>query len=268
MNPILLDLGVIKIYWYSVTMFLAMFVGILLFYKSAKKSGLSDDFIVNLLFYGIIFGLIGARLYYVFFNLSYYVNNPIEIIEVWNGGLAIHGGLIGGFLWFVYYSRKNKVSLLKLLDMACVSVIIGQAIGRWGNFFNGEAHGGIVSREILEKRLIPSFIINGMNIDGEYFEPTFLYESLWNVLGFIILVVVRKKYKVKDGVLTGIYLVWYSLIRFFIEGMRTDSLMLGSIRVARLVSLLLFITGLFLIFYRRKDTRINRYKERNIKNEI
>lgn len=262
MNPILLDLGIIKIYWYSVTMFLAMFVGVFLFYKSSKKSGLSEDFIVNLLFYGIIFGLIGARVYYVLFNLSYYLKNPIEIIEVWNGGLAIHGGLIGGFLWFLYYSKKNNVSLIKLLDMACISVIIGQVIGRWGNFFNQEAHGGIVLRETLEKRLIPNFIINGMNIDGVYYEPTFLYESLWNFIGFIILIVLRKKCKLKDGVLVGIYFVWYSFIRFFIEGMRTDSLMFGSIRIARFVSVLLFVLGLFLIFYKRKDTRVNRYKGR------
>lgn len=267
MNPILLDLGVIKIYWYSVTMFLAMFIGIVLFYKRAKDSGLSEEFIINLLFYGIVFGLIGARVYYVLFNLDYYLNNVVEIIEVWNGGLAIHGGLIGGFLWFFYYCRKNKVSLIKVLDIVVVSVIIGQAIGRWGNFFNGEAHGGVVLRETLEKRLIPNFIIDGMYIDGEYFEPTFLYESLWNFLGFILLVFLRQKYKFKDGVLTGIYLVWYSFIRFFIESIRTDSLMLGSIRVAMLVSVLLFITGLYLIFYKRRDTRVNRYKERNIKDE-
>ncbi len=268
MDGILLDLGIIKIHWYSVTMFLAMLVGAFLFYKEAKKNKFSEDFIVNLIFYGIIWGLVGARIYYVIFNLDYYLKYPVEIIEVWNGGLAIHGAIIGGALWFIYYSKKKNVSLFKLFDMTAPALIIAQAIGRWGNFFNQEAHGGVVLKETLEKFLIPNFIIEGMNINGLYYHPTFYYESLWNVLGFILLIFLSKKLKLRTGQLTGIYFVWYSFIRFFIESMRTDSLMIGSIRVAQLVSILLFVFGLILIFYKKEDTRINRYRERGNINEI
>lgn len=264
MNPIFLDFGSFKIYWYSITMLAAILVGTILFYKEAKKQKYTDDFLTNLLFYGIIFGIIGARLYFVLFNLEYYLSHPIEILEVWNGGLAIHGAIIGGGAWFIYYSLKHKINPLKVLDIAAVSIIIAQAIGRWGNFFNGEAHGIITTRRALESMYIPEFIIKGMYINGNYYIPTFYYEFLWNLLGFIVLLIIRKKAKkLKAGQLTGIYFMWYSFARFFIEGMRTDSLMLGSLRIAQVVSILLFIGGAILIFYPRKDTRVKRLQERN-----
>lgn len=262
MNPIFLDLGFIKIYWYSITMLLGILTSTILFYKEAKKQKYDENFLNNLMFYAIIFGIIGARLYYVLFNLDYYLSNPIEILEVWNGGLAIHGAIIGGASWLIGYSLKKKVNPLKILDIAAVSIIIGQAIGRWGNFFNGEAHGIITTRLTLENQYIPEFIIKGMYINGNYYIPTFYYEFLWNLLGFILMIILRKKAKLKIGQLTGIYFVWYSFARFFIEGIRTDSLMLGNIKIAQLVSILLFIGGLVLIFYPRKNTRINRLKER------
>lgn len=264
MNPIFLDFGSFKIYWYSITMLLAISLASFLFYKGAKKQKYSDEFLTNLLFYGIIIGIIGARIYYVLFNLDYYLKNPIEIIEVWNGGLAIHGGILAGGAWFIYYSKKNNYNPFKILDIAAVSVIIGQAIGRWGNFFNGEAHGVITTRLALEKMYIPKFIINGMYINGFYYIPTFYYEFLWNLLGFIILIIVRKKCKINPGTLSAIYLMWYSFARFFIEGMRTDSLMLGSIRVAQLISVLLFIVGAVLLYLvnNPKKTRINKLRKR------
>lgn len=259
MNPIAVDLGYIKIYWYSITMLTAILVGSIMVYKTLRKKGYSEDFITNLLFYGIICGIIGARIYYVLFNLSYYLSNPLEIIEIWNGGLAIHGAIIGGLIWFIYYCKKHDVDILKITDVACISLILAQAIGRWGNFFNNEAHGTITTLSNLKDLYIPNFIINGMYIDGNYYIPTFYYEFLWNLLGFIILLLVRKYYKkLKIGQLTGLYFMWYSFARFFIEGMRTDSLMFGPLRIAQVVSILLFIFGSFLVFYKRKDTRMNR----------
>ena len=247
MNRVALDLGFIQIYWYSITMFLGVLLGIIIAYIEIKRKKINLTKFENMAFYAIIFGFIGARIYYVLFNLDYYLQRPIEILEVWNGGLAIHGGIIGAVLAIFVYSRKNKINFIEMLDICAPGLIIGQAIGRWGNFFNSEAHGGIVAREFLVKLHIPDFIINGMYINGNYYHPTFLYESVLNLICFIILLVLRKNKKIKIGTITGIYLMWYSVVRFFIESMRTDSLMLGSLKMAQVISILLFIVGLVLI---------------------
>lgn len=262
MNPVAINLGFIQIYWYSIMIFLAILVGAWLFFKEAKKNKLNEDFVINLIFYSVIFGLIGARIYYVLFNMGYYLEHPIEIVEVWNGGLAIHGGIIGAGLFIIYYCKKKNINFLKIFDMIVPSLLIAQGIGRWGNFFNQEAHGGEVSRVFLEKLGLPDFIVNGMNIDGVYYHPTFLYESIWNLIGFILIIILKRKKKLRIGSLCGIYFMWYSVARFFIEGMRTDSLMLGSLKIAQVVSIVLFVIGALLVFYKGKDTRVNRYKER------
>lgn len=147
------------------------------------------------------------------------------------------------------------MNTLKMMDICCMGLIIGQIIGRWGNFFNGEAYGPVTTRAALESLHLPEFIINGMYIEGVYYHPTFLYESLWNFIGFIILMIFRKFKYLKEGQLTGIYLMWYSLGRFFIESLRGDSLMLGSFKVAQLVSVILFIFGFFLVLFRLKTSR-------------
>ena len=262
MNPILIDLGIVQIYWYSVLILIAILIGSFMFLKSAKKEGYKEEFLTNVLFYMIIFSILGARLYYVLFNLEYYFKHPLEIIAVWNGGLAIHGGIIGGALCLLYHCLKYKKSFLRLTDLLAPSVILGQAIGRWGNFFNSEAHGPEVSRKVLENLHIPKFVINGMNIDGVYYHPTFFYESIWCLLGFIILIILKKKTKLRRGGLTGIYFIWYGLARFFIESLRTDSLMIGNLKVAQIVSIILCALGLYLLFRKKKDTRLNRLKER------
>ena len=257
MNNIALELGPINIYWYSITMFLAILLGAFLFFKLAKKEKYAEEFLTNLVFYGVICGIIGARLYYVLFNLSYYLKNPLEIVAIWNGGLAIHGGIIGGAIWFIYYCKKHKKNVIKIFDITVPSLILGQAIGRWGNFFNQEAHGPKVAKKVLENLNIPKFIIKGMKINGKYYHPTFFYESLWCFLGFIILIVLIKyRKKLKRGVITGVYFMWYSICRFFIESLRTDSLMLGNAKIAQIVSVLLFVLGLYLtlqqIKYKKK----------------
>ena len=241
-------------------------VAILLINLESKKRNINKDFITNTIFYTFIFGLIGARLYYVLFNLDYFMSNPIEILQVWNGGLAIHGGIIFGVITIAIYCKKYKVNTLKILDICAPGLIIAQSIGRWGNFFNQEAHGAVTTLQHLQKLHIPDFIIRGMYINGSYYQPTFLYESLWTLLGFIILMLIRKLYKnLKTGQLTGIYLIWYSIGRFVIESFRTDSLMLGSFKIARIVSIILFAIGIVLIFviskkqkrYRQNETEIN-----------
>lgn len=268
MSRIALDLGFIQIYWYSIFIMLAVFVGCYIVFKEVKKQKLNEDFFVNLLFYGLIFGLIGARLYYVAFNLDYYLQYPVEILEIWNGGLAIHGGILAGLLWILFYTHKYKVRTKKVLDILVPGLLIGQSIGRWGNFFNQEAFGAITTIENLQKLGLPNFIIQGMNIDGFYRQPTFLYESIWSFFGFIILLMLRRYKYIKTGQLTGFYLMWYSFGRFFIEGMRTDSLMLGPLRIAQVVSIILFVVGLFLFLFAKKGSRFdNLYKEAE-KNEI
>ena len=249
MNRIAFDFGFLQIYWYSIFIILGMLIATTVIYFEAKKREIDLDFLTNLIFNTIIIGIIGARLYYVLFNLNYYLANPIEILEIWNGGLAIHGGLIFGFLYVLFSSYKNKVDLLRLLDILVVGVIIGQAIGRWGNFFNGEAYGPITTISHLKSLGIPQFIINGMYIDSNYHIPTFFYESVWDLIGFIGLLIYRRYPYIKIGQITGSYLIWYSIGRFIIEGFRTDSLMLGSIKMAQLVSILLIIIGIIIYIY-------------------
>ena len=257
MSKIALSIGPIQIYWYSVIILIAIFVAASIVYYEMKKQGVTGDDFTDLFFNTVLFGIIGARIYYVLFNLSYYLENPIEMFEIWNGGLAIHGALIAGIIYVYLFCRKKKLNTLKILDMIVVGVIIGQSIGRWGNFFNQEAYGPVTTLAYLEQEMIPQFIINGMKILGEYHIPTFYYESLWNINGFIILLLVRNCKKIKNGQLTGIYLIWYSLGRFYVESLRMDSLMLKNFKMALLVSVVLLIIGLFLLLkdkILKKDT--------------
>lgn len=255
MNKILFDLGIIQIKWYSLFIFIAMLVASILIYREARRKKIDDDTLFNMLFYGIIIGILGARLYYVLFNLNYYLKYPLEILMIWNGGLAIHGGLLAGLLFMAYYSKKHKINILGILDILVVGVIIAQSIGRWGNFFNQEAYGGIISLSTLKSMHLPQFIIDGMYIDGAYRTPTFLYESFSSLLCFIVLILLRKTKKIHTGQLTGMYLSWYGIERFFIEGLRTDSLMLGNIRIAQLVSLLFLLSGIILIIFSYKKNK-------------
>lgn len=255
MNPVMINLFGIEIRWYSIILLLAVIIGVSLLIKEGKKYDYSKDFLFNLAFWVIIFGFIGARIYYVIFNYKMYLNDPISILKVWEGGLAIHGGLIGGILTLIIYCKRYNVRILKVTDMASLSLLLGQAIGRWGNFFNSEAHGGATTYFALQSKHIPEFIINGMRINGVYYEPTFFYESLWCLLGVFVLLVARKYRYLKVGQLTGIYLMWYSFGRFFIESMRTDSLMIAGFKAAQIVSIILFILGLVMIMTLGKKSK-------------
>lgn len=249
MNPIFMRIGPVSIYWYSLFILIGLIIGIYLVIKEGKKHNLSADMITDLAFYMVPIALICARLYFVIFHFDYYSANLIEIFYVWEGGLAIHGGIIGGLCYLLYYSKKHKINPLLLTDIIVISLFLGQAIGRWGNFMNGEAFGPATTLEHLKSLHIPDFIIKGMNINNVYHIPTFFYESIGCFIGAFILILYRKRKQLKLGELTSFYLLWYGIIRFFIEGLRTDSLMLGTIKMAQLVSILMIIIGIGLFIY-------------------
>lgn len=254
MGEVFLDLGFIQIYWYSFFIFLGLLFGGTSAIREARRFDISEEFMINLFFYMIPVALIGARLYYVLFNFEYYMLNKLEIFQVWRGGLAIHGGIIFGFIWLLIYSHKYKINKANLIDVMAPGLLLGQAIGRWGNFFNKEAHGAETTIEFLQKLNIPNFIVEGMYINGTYYHPTFLYESLWCVIGFIIVIIIRRLKYAKTGQPIAFYLIWYGLGRFFIESMRTDSLMMGNFKVAQLVSIVMIIIGTIIFIVRKKES--------------
>jgi len=264
MNPYLLDLNYIKITYYSLFILSGFLIAYLFISIESKKHNINKDFLNNLIFWTMIFGIIGARFYYVIFNLEYYNNDIIEMLKIYKGGLAIHGGIIFGAIFIILYCLKYKVRIFKILDIFVVGLILGQAVGRWGNFFNSEAYGSEVTRIALHSYgIIPDFVINGMNINGIYYHPTFYYESLYCILGFIILIVIRKLYKyLKIGQLTSLYLIYYGIGRFFIEALRTDSLLIGNFKVAQIVSILMVLFGTIYFFNQLRKSRFeNRYDE-------
>ncbi|HHW9815155.1 prolipoprotein diacylglyceryl transferase [Staphylococcus aureus] len=249
-DPVAFNLGPLSVRWYGIIIAVGILLGYFVAQRALVKAGLHKDTLVDIIFYSALFGFIAARIYFVIFQWPYYVENPSEIIKIWHGGIAIHGGLIGGFIAGVIVCKVKNLNPFQIGDIVAPSIILAQGIGRWGNFMNHEAHGGPVSRAFLEKLHLPNFIIENMYINGQYYHPTFLYESIWDVAGFIILVNICKHLKLGETFF--LYLTWYSIGRFFIEGLRTDSLMLTSnIRVAQLVSILLILISISLIVYRR-----------------
>lgn len=249
-DPVAFNLGPLSVRWYGIIIAVGILLGYFVAQRALVKAGLHKDTLVDIIFYSALFGFIAARIYFVIFQWPYYTENPGEIIKIWHGGIAIHGGLIGGFIAGVIVCKVKNLNPFQIGDIVAPSIILAQGIGRWGNFMNHEAHGGPVSRAFLEQLHLPNFIIENMYINGQYYHPTFLYESIWDVAGFIILVNIRKHLKLGETFF--LYLTWYSIGRFFIEGLRTDSLMLTSnIRVAQLVSILLILISISLIIYRR-----------------
>lgn len=252
LSRIAISIGPLTIYWYGLIIGIGILLGYLLATREGKRLGLPKDLFADLLLWAIPAAIICARLYYVIFEWDSYRHHPGDIIKIWEGGLAIHGGLIGAILTGIIFARVKKVSFWKIADIAAPSIILGQAIGRWGNFMNQEAHGGEVSRQFLENLHLPDFIINQMYIGGTYYHPTFLYESIWNIVGLILLLLLRKV-NLRRGELFLTYLMWYSVGRFFIEGMRTDSLMIGEqLRAAQTISVTIVVAALVILFVRRK----------------
>ena len=212
------------IFWYGIIICVGFILAALYVNARVKEFGITSDNLVDCLILCVPVGIVCARIYYVIFEWDYYSQHPSEIIAIWNGGIAIYGAVIGVVIALFIYSRVKKLSFATLCDLPAFGLLIAQCIGRWGNFVNGEAHGGETS--------LPW----GMSIDGAApVHPTFLYESLWNLIGFIALHFYSKKRKFK-GEIALLYVAWYGLGRAWIEGLRTDSLYLGSLRVSQVLA--------------------------------
>lgn len=238
-----------NIAWYGAIIGLGMLLGVMLASYRAKRSGYKTDLIFDFILIALPFAIIFARLYYVVFDWEAYVDDPLKIFAIREGGLAIYGGVIGGFISAVIFCKIIKFPLLKLIDLAIPSLVLGQVIGRWGNFMNQEAYGEIITNPKLQ------FFPYGVYIDAvsEWHQATFFYESMWNLLLFILLLFITRKIK-KDGIVLSTYFIGYGLGRFLIEGIRTDSLYLfGEIRVSQMLSMLLVIAGVILFVLIRKN---------------
>lgn len=249
-DPVALKLGPISVRWYGVIIATGIVIAYIVGQREMRKRGFNEDFLTDLLIWAVPISIICARIYYVIFEWPYYASHPDQIIQIWHGGIAIHGALIGAFITAIIFTRKRGVSFWKVADILAPSLIIGQIVGRWGNFMNQEAYGGVVSRSFLESLHLPNWLIEQMNVNGFYHHPTFLYESLWNLVGLVLLLLLRKV-NLRRGEIFLTYIMWYSFGRFFIEGMRTDSLLIGNLRMAQIVSLIGLIVGAILIIYRR-----------------
>lgn len=257
MNRVAFNIFGFNVYYYSLCILLGVIVAYILITREGKKQGLTKEFTSDLIFYTLIIGILGARVYYCVFNLDYYLANPSEILKIYNGGLAIHGGVIAGLIFVYFYTKKKNVSFIKILDIVAPAVIIAQSFGRWGNFFNQEAHGEITTYQNLKNMHIPEFIINGMHIEGKYYYPTFFFESIWCLIGFIILMIARRNKNLRKGFQIGFYFIWYGIGRFFIEALRTDSLMFFGLKIAQIVSLIGIIIGIIIIVTNRNKKYYN-----------
>jgi phosphatidylglycerol:prolipoprotein diacylglycerol transferase len=239
-GPILVKIGPLTIRWYGLLIAAAVLIGVGLSQYLAKRRHINPDLLGDLAIWLVVGAIPAARLYYVLFEWSNYAQNPERIVAIWQGGIAIHGAILGGLLAALIFARIKKISFWQLADLVAPSLILGQAIGRWGNFFNSEAFGGPTN--LPWKLYIPPEHRPPEYVNFAYFHPTFLYESLWDLIVFGLLLTLffrglQGKSRLKVGTLFLVYLIAYSLGRFWIEGLRTDSLMLGPLRIAQIVSL-------------------------------
>lgn len=249
LNPVAFTIplfGGIEVRWYGLIITLGIILAFTYCAFRAKHEGISFDDVLDIAIFTVIFGIIGARLYYVLTSLDKY-DSFYDAIAIWEGGLAIYGAIIAGGLTIFIVCRHKKIKFMKMFDAVAPAVMIGQILGRWGNFFNGEAYG----EEVLEGSLF-YFIRMGLipNIESatrmHYFHPTFLYESLWNLVGFIVINAFYKKKKF-DGQIFYMYISWYGFGRMLIEGLRTDSLYVGVFRISQVVGFLCFVVGALML---------------------
>lgn len=238
----------LNIAWYGVIIAFGVILGLLVACKEAKRQNLKNDLVYDFLMLALPFSIIFARTYYVIFEWEQYIDNPLKVFAVWEGGLAIYGGVIGGFIAAVIFARVHRFPLLRLIDLVVPSLILGQAIGRWGNFVNQEAFGELIINTKLQFFPLAVYIEQL----GEWHQATFFYESFWNFGVFILLIFIRKKTKF-SGQLLSIYFIAYGIGRFWIEGLRTDSLyLLPGLRVSQALSLILTIAGLMILTFHKK----------------
>ena len=271
-GPIMFEIGPIAIRWYGFLIASAVLIGVSLAQYLAKRRGVNPELLADLAIWLIVGAIPCARIYYVLFQWQEYAQRPEDIIAIWKGGIAIHGAIIGGTLAAIIFARLNRVSLWQLMDLVVPSVALGQAIGRWGNFFNSEAFGR--PTDLPWKLFIPPSNRPLGYLNYDYFHPTFLYESLWNIMVFVLLISLffwglKQGERYKVGTMALNYFMGYSLGRFWIEGLRTDSLMLGPLRMAQVISLVIIalsVLGLIwlYIFKRRLPDVVSPYS--NIQN--
>lgn len=229
------------IHWYGILIALGIILAYLFAVREGKRRDISPDTVLDIIIYGLPSAIICARLYYVIFSWDSYKNDLSEIYKIWNGGLAIYGGVIGAVISTAIYCNFKKISFFKIADLGAFGLLIGQAVGRWGNFVNAEAYG---AETTLPWRMELVDL-------GVFVHPTFLYESLWNIGVFLVLLWYRKKQKA-NGEIFFAYLAGYGLGRLWIEGLRLDSLMLGSVRISQLLAAVCVLAGVGLIVYFRK----------------
>lgn len=250
-DPVAFTLGPITVRWYGLLIATAMLIAAVGGCRAMRKAGIDEDDFLTIFMVTIVVAILGARAYYVLFELPYYLQHPGEIIAIWHGGLAVHGGLIAGMLAIYFGCKHYRISFWQFTDIIAPFMILGQAIGRWGNFFNQEAYGYEVD---------PSVVPWAMWIDGAYRHPTFLYESIWDLLVFFVLLWLGRQLWVRRGEIALSYLMLYSMGRVVVEGFRTDSLMLGPLRMAQVMSLVLFFGALLVLWYRRKTGKAEQRK--------
>lgn len=261
-NPVAFQVGPISVYWYGIIIATGFMAAVLLTLRNSHKFGINQEQILDMVLIATPVAIVGARLYYVAFSWEYYKNNPGDIIKTWEGGIAIYGAIIAAVITAYFFARKKNIKFLRLIDLAAPYLALAQAIGRWGNFVNQEAYGKATNlpwrMEIMDE---------GLKMVSVH--PTFLYESLWNLINFGILIWYREKKKKVDGEIFLLYMAIYGAGRAWIEGLRTDSLMLGSIRISQLLAILFTIAGLVLFFVIRKKAGAEtaEVKEENLANE-
>lgn len=296
LDPVAFTIGSFPVHWYGIILGFAALVGLLLAIQEGKRFQIAPEFFMDLLLIGVPSAIVGARIYYVAFKWDDYRDNFVDVFKIWEGGIAIHGALIGAVVAGFIYIRKKGYSFWRIADICAPSLIAGQMIGRWGNFMNQEAHGGPVTESFLTDTLrLPDFIVKQMYIDGVYYHPTFLYESIWNLLGLLFLIILRRQRFVRAGEVFLSYWIWYSVGRFFIEGLRTDSLAFngpewlvsfmnilwspmsivfeagamdyGNVRIAQLIGLVIIVIAIILIIFRRTSGLANHYYRDPIQRE-
>ncbi|QNQ83321.1 prolipoprotein diacylglyceryl transferase [Lactobacillus sp. PV037] len=254
LSPIAFHLGNLSVKWYGILMATGVVVATLMAIQEGKRRQIMPDDFIDFLLWAVPIGFVGARIYYVIFEWGYFSQHPGEIIAIWNGGIAIYGGLLAGLAVLIVFCKKRHLPIFLMLDIIAPGVMAAQVIGRWGNFMNQEAHGGITTLAFLQKLHLPQFVIQQMYINGHYYQPTYLYESVGNLIGLILILSLRhRKHLFKQGEIFLSYVIWYSMVRFIVEGMRTDSLYIANtIRVSQALSLILFFGAILLWVYRRK----------------
>ncbi|WP_209862742.1 prolipoprotein diacylglyceryl transferase [Paenibacillus shirakamiensis] len=285
LNPIAFSIGSLAVHWYGLILGSAALIGLYLTIREGNRFKIAPEFFMDLVLFGVPSSIICARIYYVAFKWDEYKDHPLDVFKIWQGGIAIYGALIGAILCALIYTRKKGYSFWRIMDICAPGLITGQLIGRWGNFVNQEAYGGPTTETFLRDHLhLPNFIVEQMNVEGVFHHPTFLYESVWNIVGLLLLLVLRRQRFLRAGELFLSYFMWYSIGRFFIENLRTDSLAFqgptwlasfinglwspmkafgfeagaldsayGNIRISQLLALIILIVAIALIVYRRRS---------------